>query len=158
MKGPASTGTDNQWYQVDKNQSIYYAGNLKDGDLDGILDGAATTPYWYQGAGTILSAPWSSETPNIPTYSAATAFRYTSSFGGTFPHDEMDRLVMSQIRTVGGGTTGLTAGTRGPSGGLYTSQVQTGLTNNGYGVIATVIKPTETEMMACLIFGKKHLT
>ena len=31
--GPASTGTDNTWYQVDKNQSIYYAGNLKDTNL-----------------------------------------------------------------------------------------------------------------------------
>jgi len=28
--GPASAGTDNTWYQVDKNQSIYYNGNLKD--------------------------------------------------------------------------------------------------------------------------------
>lgn len=157
VKGPASTGTDNQWYQVDKNQSIYYAGNLKDGDLDGILDGAATTPYWYQGAGTILSAPWSSETPNIPTYSAATAFRYTSSFGGTFPHDEMDRLVMSQIRTVGSGTTGLTAGTRGPDGGLYTSQTQTGLSNNGYGTIASGTKPTDTDNDGMPDFWEKTL-
>ena len=49
--GPASTGTDNTWYQVDKNQSIYYAGNLKDTNRNGTLDGAATTPYWYQGDG-----------------------------------------------------------------------------------------------------------
>ena len=49
--GPASTGTDNTWYQVDKNQAIYYAGNLKDTNRDGTLNGAATTPYWYQGEG-----------------------------------------------------------------------------------------------------------
>ena len=55
--GPASTGTDNTWYQVDKNQSIYYAGNLKDTNRDGTLNGAATTPYWYQGEGTVLDQP-----------------------------------------------------------------------------------------------------
>ena len=36
--GPASTGTDNTWYQVDKNQAIYYAGNLKDTNRDGTLE------------------------------------------------------------------------------------------------------------------------
>ena len=64
--GPASTGTDNTWYQVDKNQSIYYAGNLKDTNLNGVLDGAATTPYWYQGTGTVLASPWSTETTATP--------------------------------------------------------------------------------------------
>ena len=54
--GPASTGTDNTWYQVDKNQAIYYAGNLKDTNRDGTLNGAATTPYWYQGEGTVLTS------------------------------------------------------------------------------------------------------
>ncbi|MFN8437799.1 MAG: carbohydrate-binding protein [Cytophagales bacterium] len=145
VMGPASTGTDNQWYQVDKNQSIYYSGNLKDKNYDGILNGSATTPYWYQGTGTVLSAPWSTETKNIPTYSAATAFRYTSSFAGTFPYDEMDRLVISQVRTVGKGTTGYGVGTAGPNSGLYTSQTQTGLGNNGYGTIATGTKPTDTD-------------
>jgi pectate lyase len=64
--GPASTGTDNTWYQVDKNQSIYYAGNLKDTNRDGTLNGAATTPYWYQGEGMVLASPWSTETTATP--------------------------------------------------------------------------------------------
>ena len=145
IKGPASTGTDNQWYQVDKNQSIYYNGNLKDSNLDGVLNGTTTTPSWYQGPGTILTAPWSNLTAGIPTYSAQTAYRYTASVAGTFPHDEMDRLVMSQIRTLGKGTTGTGAGTCGPGGSLYTSQVQTGLGNNGYGTIVTGTKPTDTD-------------
>jgi hypothetical protein len=145
IKGPASTGTDNQWYQVDKNQSIYYTGNLKDSNLDGILNGSSTTPYWYQGAGTILTAPWSTVTNGITAYSAPTAYRYAASVAGSFPHDELDRLTMSQIRTLGKGTTGTGAGTVGPSGGLYTSQVQTGLGNNGYGTIITGTKSTDTD-------------
>jgi hypothetical protein len=145
IKGPASTGTDNQWYQVDKNQSIYYTGNLKDGNLDGILNGTSTTPYWYQGTGTILTAPWSSITNTISTYNAQTAYRYASSVAGTFPYDEMDKLTLSQIRTLGKGTTGTGNGTVGPSGGLYTSQTQTGLSNNGYGTIVAGTKPTDTD-------------
>lgn len=142
--GPGS-GSNFPWYQIDKNQSIFYSGNLKDSNKDGILNGSTTTPYWYQGTGTVLSAAWSSETKNIPTYSAAAAFRYTSSFAGTFPYDEMDRLVMSQIRTIGKGTTGMEAGTAGPNSGFYTTQTQTGLGNNGYGTIATGTKPTDTD-------------
>ncbi len=144
VSGPGS-GSNFPWYQIDKNQSIYYAGNLKDGDKDGTLNGSTTTPYWYQGTGTVLTAAWSTETKNIPTYSAAAAFRYTSSVAGTFPHDEMDRLVMSQVRTLGKGTTGTGAGTAGPNSGFYTSQTQTGLGNNGYGTIATGTKPTDTD-------------
>ena len=41
------------------------------------------------------------------------------------------------------GSTGLTAGTVGPDGGLYTSQAQTGLPNNGYGSIAGGTRPAD---------------
>jgi hypothetical protein len=144
VSGPGS-GSNFPWYQIDKNQSIYYSGNLKDGNKDGILNGTSTTPYWYQGTGTVLTAAWSPETKNIPVYSAAAAFRYNSSVAGTLPHDEMDRLVMSQIRTIGKGATGTGANTAGPNSGFYTSQTQTGLGNNGYGTIATGTKPTDTD-------------
>jgi hypothetical protein len=144
VSGPASGGNF-PWYQVDKNQSIYYTGNLKDSNKDGVLNGSGTTPYWYQGTGTVLTAAWSTETKAIPTYSAATAYRYASSFAGTFPYDELDRLILSQVRTLGSGTTGTGTGTTGPGGGLYTSQTQTGLSNNGYGTIATGTKPTDTD-------------
>ncbi len=143
--GPASTGTDNTWYQVDKNQSIYYSGNLKDNNLDGTLNGTSTTPYWYQGPGTILSSPWSTATTSVTAYNAATAYRYNTSLSGTFPYDETDRLILSQVQTLGKGTTGTAAGTTGPSGSLYTSQAQTNLSNNGYGTIQTGISPTDTD-------------
>jgi hypothetical protein len=143
--GPASTGTDNTWYQIDKNQSIYYAGNLKDTNRDGTLNGAATTPYWYQGEGTVLTSPWSTETNATPALDTASAARVAISLAGTLPRDPMDALIISQVMTLGKGTTGEGAGTVGPDGGLYTSQTQTGLPNNGYGSIASGTRPTDTD-------------
>ncbi len=143
--GPASTGTDNTWYQVDKNQSLYYAGNLKDSNLNGTLDGAATTPYWYQGAGTILSAAWSPATSAVAPSTAPAAYRIAVSDAGTLPRDPMDALIISQVRTLGKGTTGSGANSVGPGGALYTSQVQTGLSNGGYGDIASGTKAGDTD-------------
>jgi pectate lyase len=143
--GPASTGTDNTWYQVDKNQSIYYAGNLKDTNLNGTLDGATTTPYWYQGTGTVLASPWSSETTLVAPLSAASAARVAMSLAGTLPRDPVDALIISQVMTLGKGATGSGANTVGPDGALYTSQAETGLDNNGYGSIAGGTRPTDTD-------------
>jgi hypothetical protein len=141
--GPASTGTDNTWYQIDKNQSIYYAGNLKDSNLNGSLDGASTTPYWYQGTGTVLSAPWS--TVSSTPYTAPSAYRIVVSQAGALPRDPVDALVVSQMRTLGKGTTGTGANTAGPGGSLYTSQAETGLANNGYGAIAGGTRPADAD-------------
>lgn len=143
--GPASTGTDNTWYQVDKNQSIYYAGNLKDTNRNGVLDGAATTPYWYQGEGTVLTSPWSTETTARTPLSTLSAARVAMSQAGTLPRDPIDALIISQVMTLGMGTTGLGANTVGPDGALYTSQAQTGLPNNGYGAIAGGTRPTDSD-------------
>lgn len=140
--GPATSG--NTWFQVDKNQSIYHDGNLQDSDKDGILNGKTTTPYWYQGEGTVLAAPWSTVTTGNPVYSAATAFRLVTSQSGALPYDQMDSLIWGQVRTLGKGAAGPGAGTAGPAS-LYTSQAQTGLGNNGYGVILSGSKPTDTD-------------
>ncbi|MEY4386508.1 MAG: hypothetical protein RLY20_1791, partial [Verrucomicrobiota bacterium] len=70
---------------------------------------------------------------------------YTMSGAGTMPRDEMDALVVSQIRTLGNGTVGTGANTTGPDGGLYSSQTQTGLGNNGYGTITGVAPATDTD-------------
>lgn len=141
--GPASTGTDNTWYQIDKNQSIYAAGNVKDDNANGVFDGAPTSPYWYQGTGTVLTEAWSTlaSTP----YSAASAYRIGVSQAGALPRDPVDALVVSQLQTLGKGTTGTGANTRGPDGGLYTSQSETGLSNDGYGDIAGGTPPTDTD-------------
>lgn len=143
--GPASTGTDNTWYQVDKNQSIYYSGNVKDDNLDGVLNGSATTPYWYQGTGTVLTAPWYTEPASVTVYDAKTAYRVATSLAGTLSRDQVDSLIINQVKTLGKGSTGLTAGTVGPDGGLYTSQAQTGLGNNGYGTIQSGVKDVDSD-------------
>jgi pectate lyase len=143
--GPASTGTDNTWFQVDKNQSIHYAGNIKDTDRDGALGGAETTPYWYQGAGTVLDKPWSTETLATPPLDVKSAVRVATSLAGPLPHDPLDELILSQVRTLGKGTTGTGVGTTGPGGALYTSQAQTGLDNSGYGTIASGTKPADAD-------------
>ena len=143
--GPASTGTDDTWFQIDMNQSIYYSGNLKDTNLNGALDGTTTTPYWYQGTGTVLTSPWSTETTATPALGAASAARVAISEAGTLPRDPIDALIISQVMTLGKGTTGTGANTVGPGDALYTSQTQTGLTNNGYGSITGGTRPTDSD-------------
>ena len=145
VAGPASGGNF-PWYQVDNNQSIYFTGNLYDADKNGALNGGTTAPLpGYQGGGTILTAPFSAWTAIIPTMSADLAWRYDLSAAGAFPRDEVDSLVISQMKTLGNGTSGTGAGTAGPSGGLYTSQAQTGLSNNGYGTILPLTAPSDTD-------------
>jgi autotransporter-associated beta strand protein len=77
--------------------------------------------------------------------STALAYRYDVSASGAFPRDDVDSLLVSQIQKLGSGTTGTGAGTAGPAGGLYTSQTQTGLSNNGYGTLTGLTAPTDTD-------------
>jgi hypothetical protein len=118
---------------------------MKDNNLDGALNGAITTPYWYNGPGTILSAPWSPVSKAVTVYDAKTGYRVAASLSGTLPRDQMDLLIINQVKTLGKGTTGLTAGTVGPGGGLYTSQAQTGLGSNGYGTIQSGVKDADAD-------------
>ncbi len=146
IAGPASGG-NLPWYQVDNNQSIFYSGNYYDSDGNGALGGDITTPYWYQGApyGTVLASPWSSLTATSVLYSARAAYRVAVSQAGAFPRDQMDDLVISQVKTLGSGPVGTGAGTAGPDGGLYSDQTQTGLGNNGYGVINGGVPPLDSD-------------
>ena len=145
IAGPGSSGNF-PWYQIDNNQSFYAAGNLYDGDKNSTLGGSVTVPLpGYQGGGTILSSPFSAWTAIIPTMSPALAWRYDMSAAGTMPRDEVDALIVSQVRTLGNGATGTGAGTAGPGGGFYTSQSQTGLGNNGYGTITPLTAPPDTD-------------
>ncbi len=145
VAGPASGGNF-PWYQMDNNQSIYFTGNLYDGDKNGTLGGGTTAPLpGYQGGGTILAAPWSIWVTNVTLMSAPLAWRNDVSLAGALPRDDLDNLVISQMNTLGHGTAGTGAGTAGPSGGLYTSQTQTGLGNNGYGTIPGGATPVDTD-------------
>ena len=145
--GPASGGNF-PWYQIDNNQSIYFTGNLRDSDKNNTLNGSTTVPLpGYQGGGTILAAPWSIWVTNasVTLMSTALAWRNDLSLAGTLPRDDMDELVISQMKTLGNGTAGTGAGTAGPSGGLYTSQASTGLANNGYGTITGGATPLDSD-------------
>ncbi len=145
--GPGDGGSgDFPFFQLDNNQSLYYVGNLLDRDRDTTLNGAANLPYWYQGgSGTVLTAPWSALTAALTNLSATTAYRLCVSQAGAFPRDQIDDLVISQVKTLGNGATGYIAGTAGPGSGFYTSQTQTGLGNNGYGTINGGIAPIDTD-------------
>jgi autotransporter-associated beta strand protein len=142
ITGPATTSAGNDFYQMNANQSIYSSGNLRDSDNDGALDGVPTTPG---GGGAVLSSPWSPLTTAVPTFSPAAAFRYDISFAGAWPRDQVDDLLVSQIKTLGNGPTGTGAGTAGPDGGLYTHQSQTGLGNSGYGVLNGAPAPLDSD-------------
>src|SRR5205814_1848898 len=91
------------------------------------------------------SRPWSSESTAVAPLDAPSAARLAVSEAGALPRDQLDALIVSQIQTLGKGTTGTGAGTVGPSGGLYTSQADTGLPNNGYGTISGGTRPTDTD-------------
>jgi autotransporter-associated beta strand protein len=132
ITGPATTSAGNDFYQMNVNQSIYSSGNLRDSDNDGTLDGVPTTPG---GGGTVLSSPWSPLTTAVPTFTPAAAYRFDASSAGAWPRDQVDDLVVSQIKTLGNGPTGTGPGTAGPDGGLYHHQSETGLGNSGYGVL-----------------------
>jgi autotransporter-associated beta strand protein len=146
ISGPGDGGSaDFPFFQLDNNQSLYYIGNRFDNNRDGALNGTANSPYWYQGGGTVLTAPWSALTGALTNYNAATAYRLSVSQAGAFPRDQIDDLVINQVKTLGNGTTGYTAGTAGPGSGFYTSQTQTGLGNNGYGIINGGVAALDTD-------------
>jgi autotransporter-associated beta strand protein len=125
ITGPATSSASDDFFQFDGNQSVYAAGNLLDSSDNGTLGGSSTSP---NGGQTVLNSPWSSVTTNTPTYSTTAAYHYVVSSAGALPQDQVDQLVLNDVTSLG---------TVGKGGGLWTSQTQTGLTNNGYGGLVT---------------------
>lgn len=124
----------NPWFQVDKNQTIYAAGNMIDNNRDGKLNGEPTSIYYYQGAGVELTAPWNDMTKNGPVLSAASAWRYVNSQSGVLPYDDIDSLVWYQV------------GTLGTAGALVKSVGAMGLkTNNGWGEVIAGKAPQDSD-------------
>ncbi len=122
ITGPATSSPSDDFFQFDSGQSVYSSGNLLDSSADGTLGGSSTAP----GGVVVLNSPWSPLTTSTPTFSATAAYRYDVSLAGAFPADQVDQLIFNDVTSLG--TVGL-------GGGLWTSQTQTGLGNNGYGVI-----------------------
>ena len=132
ITGPTDPSGANAFYQMDANQTIYSTGNLRDNNNDGVLNGSSISPG---GGGTVLTAPWSPLSTNTTVYTTAGAYRFDVSQTGVLPRDQLDSLILSQIKTLGNGSAGTGAGTAGPGGGLYNDQTSTGLGNNGYGIV-----------------------
>ncbi len=132
ITGPADTSGSDAFFQMNANQTIYSTGNLLDNNNDGSLNGGSIDPG---GGGTVLTAPWSTLSTNVTVYSTAGAYHYDVSGAGALPYDQLDSLIISQIKTLGSGTPGTGAGTAGPGSSLYYDQTSTGLGNNGYGII-----------------------
>ena len=124
----------NEWFQVDKNQSIYASGNLIDTNKDGVLNGTASSIYYYQGAGEELSKPWNELTTSGPMLSAASAWRYVNSQSGVLPYDDIDSLIWHQV------------GTLGKEGALVKSVGAMGIkTNNGWGEVMAGKAATDSD-------------
>ena len=131
ITGPATDTVNNDFYQLGGNQSTYESGNLRDSNEDGTLNGSTT----ISGEGTALGAPWSPLTPTIPTVNAQTAFRRNVSTAGAWPRDQVDNVILAEVRTVGTG---------GPNP-LPSSQTVTGLGNSGFGTINGGVIPLDTD-------------
>ena len=132
ISGPASApAPSNNWYQLDTNAHMYTAGNLLDSNANGVLDGTATVPTNI----TTLASPFFSNTNSLATLTATNAYAYDIANAGVLPRDAMDTLVVNQIQTLGLGSAGQGAGTAGPDPNLYFSQIETGLSNGGYGTL-----------------------
>ncbi|MBQ3778097.1 MAG: hypothetical protein II835_08485 [Fibrobacter sp.] len=124
----------NEWFQVDKNQSIYANGNLIDKNRDGVLNGGPTSIYYYQGPGEELKNPWNELTTKGPMMSAASAWRYVTSQSGVLPYDDIDSLIWHQV------------GTLGKEGALVKSVGAMGLkTNNGWGEVIAGKPATDSD-------------
>lgn len=137
ITGPSTTSNgDAGFYQVNSSDEMYASGNMEDTNKNGVLDGSALSP---SGA-TIESTPWFASTTTMPTFSAAAAFTYDTTFAGaSVSRDQLDTLDISQVDSIG--TTG---GTTANSDFLYTSPNQSGLSNGGYGTITGGTSPTSS--------------
>jgi hypothetical protein len=120
ITGPSTTNPRDAFYQMNTNQSVYAADNFEDSNRNGRLDGNPVTPTGV----TLLDSPWSPTTQDLPTLSAADAYAYVVANAGVSLHlDAVDAQVIGDVASLG------------RAGHLWSSQTQTGLPNNGYGVL-----------------------
>jgi autotransporter-associated beta strand protein len=124
--GPSTSSPQDDFFQINGTpQNLYFTGNLRDSDKNGVLGGSPTVPSPDNNGrtGNVLGAPWSAVTPTIPTFSTVTAYRMDASQAGAAPRDSLDAQMVGQVLSVG------------TAGGLVTSPSQTGLANGGFGTI-----------------------
>jgi hypothetical protein len=122
--GPMTGGAGGDaYFQVSANEHAYAAGNLLACARDGVLHNASAANA--VGSALPLAAPWSNTTATIPTLDAGAAL--TAALAGAVgaaPRDAVDALVLGDVASLG------------LRGRLYTTQVVSGLPNEGYGELA----------------------
>jgi autotransporter-associated beta strand protein len=131
ITGPATDTVNNDFFQIGSNQTLYESGNFRDSNEDGALNGSTVN----SGDITQVFTPNSPLTPTIPAATAATAFRRNISTVGAWPRDQVDNVILDEVRTVGTG---------GPNP-LPSSQTVTGLGNSGFGTINGGVIPLDTD-------------
>ncbi len=131
VRGPTTTDYRAYFFQISY-QSIYTNGNMVDSSLDGTLDGGPTVIT--DSTVTNLGAPWSAVTTNLPTISAtATVADVISTAGCSQQRDPVDVQVLADCISLG------------TQGHLWTNQVQTGLSNNGYGTLTGAMVAVDSD-------------
>jgi hypothetical protein len=129
ITGPRTTSASNAYYQMG-NQTVYNSGNVLDSNRDGVLNGST---LGVGGGGTASSTPWSASTATIPTLGAGSAYAEVVAKAGALPRDQVDTLVLNDVRSLGA------------AGDLWAHQTSTGLGNSGYGTIAGGTAPADTD-------------
>jgi hypothetical protein len=129
ITGPRTTNASNAYYQMG-NQTVYNSGNILDSNKDGALNGSTLN---VGAGGTATSTPWSPLTSSIPTVPAATAYANVIAKAGAQPRDQVDTLVVNDVKSLG------------KSGDLWAHQSSTGLGNNGYGTISGGTRPADSD-------------
>jgi hypothetical protein len=120
VAGPGTSTTSNFYYQVNANQTIYATGNFADTNRDGSLNGSAQNKV---GSSIASSTPWAPTTNAIPAMPAFDAYFNVTASAGVWPRDAVDQFVADDTLSIG---------TRGT---LYKNQANTGLANQGYGIL-----------------------
>jgi hypothetical protein len=120
VAGPGTSTTSNYYYQVNNKQTIYAVGNFADTNRDGALNGSAQDKV---GSSIPSATPWAPSTPAIPALAAADAYFNVTASAGVWPRDAVDQFAADDTLSVG---------TRGS---LTKNQANTGLPNQGYGIL-----------------------
>jgi hypothetical protein len=140
---------------VDNNQSIYTRETILTATAMAHSTAPSRRHIGIRAVGTCLEQSVVGITSKLRRLQCGHGLSYRClACGKSSRSDQVDDLVLSQVKTLGNGTTGTGAGTTGPDGSLYTSSNQTGLGNNGYGTINGGIAPMIPMVMHARLLEK----
>ena len=131
IAGPSTSQAGDDFFQMNTGQTVYVKGNLLDSNKDGTLNG---TDAGYPGSTTHATSANSPGTASLATTSAADTYtRVLADAGASLHRDQVDSLVIADVKSLG------------KAGTLWTDQTDTGLENSGYGTLAGGTAPVDTD-------------